>query len=121
MGEAAEQLEPTRRLSPLRDLVHVRRVYPKTSAGGVILLHHFRAKNSPRLTLGAQGDYWPAIVLAVGPQTRDLAAGDRVLVYNFADDTGSKLGLYAGTKLGDDEYLVGFERDIVCAVEDAGW
>lgn len=106
---------------PMRDLVQVKRVRFETSESGLIFLPKaFRAKG-PRLKMSAQPDYWPAIVVAVGPDVRELSAGDRVYVYNFAEDTGHKLGLFTGHKLGKDEFLVRYPSDIVCAVEGATW
>lgn len=110
-----------RRLSPLRNLVHVRRVKPERTEGGLHIVHDYKARKSPRLTMAARPDYWPGIVLAVGPKVPDLRAGARVYVYMFAENTGNPLGLYTGERRGDDEYLIEYPHDIVCAVEDATW
>lgn len=101
--------------------MHVRRIRPERTDGGIVIVHDYTAKRNPRLTLGARPDYWPAEVKAVGPEVRELSPGDKVYVYAFAEDTGSKMGLYTGHKVGADELLVDADKDIVCAVEDAPW
>lgn len=116
------RIELPRKLSPLRNLVHVLRVRPEKSEGGIIRLHDYKARKSPRLTMAARPDFWPAIVLGVGPRVPDLKEGDRVYVYTFAEDTGSPLGLYTGVQLGPkDELLITYPDDVVCAVEGATW
>lgn len=136
--ETAPPVEaPNASVLPLRDYVLVQRHRPTHSESGLIVLpRSFKAKG-PRLKMSAQPDYWPATVLAVGPQVKDLSAGDKVFVWNFSHDSidgatdATNAGLYAGYKLPGDRYLVRHASqqvnrpeahdDIMCAVEGATW
>lgn len=81
-------------MRPLRDLIFVQRTIEEKSAGGIVLLHDYRARKSPRLTMTAKSDYWAGRVLAVGPEVFDLSVGEEILIYTFADDTGHRAKEY---------------------------
>jgi hypothetical protein len=66
--------------------------------------------------MAATRDYFPAEVLAVGPEVRELKSGDHVLVHTWAEGDGSKL--YTGDSLGEKDRLILKPNDILCAIED---
>jgi co-chaperonin GroES (HSP10) len=95
---------------PLRDQILVERLeghgIERTTKGGIILPASLEARARTK------SDYFRARVEAVGPDVRELAKDDHVLVYTWADG-GSKL--YTGVGVGRNRLFVTPE-DIVCAV-----
>lgn len=96
MGEA---------IRPLRDRIHIRRLeghgIETTTPGGIIIPATTEARAKTK------NDYFRAEVLAVGPDVRELAAGEHVLVHTWADGDGSVL-YTSGAFIGPD--------DVICVV-----
>lgn len=108
----------TTAVRPLRNLVYIEKIR-RTRTGGGILLPLFGAfmGHSAKKKMAATPDYFPARVLATGPDVRELVPGDEVLVYTFAEGDGSKL--YTGENVGERErMMVMYPNDILCAVEN---
>lgn len=99
-------------IAPLRDLVLVERLsghgIERTSKGGIVLPSTLEAKAKTK------ADWFRARVLAVGPEARDVRAGEDVLVYTWKGETGR--GLYTGHALGAGQLLIAAE-DIVAALD----
>ena len=103
---------------PLRNLVYVERLRPKTTDGGIHIPETFEAKHSARLKTAATPDYFPAKILSIGPLVRELLPGDTVLVYTYAEGDGKKL--YTGENVGErDRMFVHYPDDFVCATVHA--
>lgn len=106
-------------IRPLRDQLYVQRLKQTHYEGGVILKPEtFKAgKNgfSAREKMNGIPDYFPAKVLATGPDVRELSQGDEVLVWSYADGDGSKL--YTGESVGEKDKMFIKMDDVVCAVE----
>jgi co-chaperonin GroES (HSP10) len=104
------------KVRPLRNLVYVERIRPEATPGGILIPQTFDHKHSARLKTAATPDYFPARVLAVGPQVRDLKEDDHVFVWTYAEGDGSKLftGDAEGA-LGKDRMFVAWPNDFVCA------
>lgn len=105
-------------IRPLRDQLYVQRIRETASAGGIILPETFKAgKNgfSARQKMNAVPDHYRARVLATGPDVRELAQGDEVLVWSYADGDGSKL--YTGEGVGEKDKLFIKMDDVVCAID----
>jgi co-chaperonin GroES (HSP10) len=106
-------------IRPLRDQLYVERIRESHYANGVILKPEtFKAgKNgfSARERVNGVADYFPARVLACGPDVRELSQGDEVLVWSYAEGDGSKL--YTGESVGEKNKLFIKLDDVVCAVE----
>ncbi len=104
-------------IRPLRDLLYVEKIRPTHSPGGLLHLPStFRAGkggHSAREKMNATADHFPAKVLAVGPQVREVKPGDTVLVWTFAEGDGSKL--WTGDSVGEKDRLFIKPDDIVCA------
>ncbi len=105
-------------VKPTRDNIYVQRERPEQTEGGIIIPATFRAgKNghSARLKMDATRDYFPAKVLAIGPEVRELKVGDSVLVWTWAEGDGSKL--YAGENIGERDRMIIKPDDVLCAVD----
>lgn len=103
-------------LKPMRNLVYVEEVRKEKTDGGIFIPETFDHQNRPSLKLNAKTDYYEAKILAVGPDVRELAPGDHVLVHTFADDLGK--GLFTGESTGEGKRkLIRYPDDIVCAVD----
>lgn len=103
-------------IRPLRDLLYVERLRPKMTPGGLHLPETFKAGrtgHSAREKMNAISDTFPARVLAVGPQVREVEPGDEILVLTFADGDGSKL--WTGENVGERDRMFIKPDDIVCA------
>lgn len=108
---------PRRAIRPLHDRIYIQRLRVAESSGGIIFPATFRLKKqfSARERLNSVPDLFHAIVLAVGPDVRELSQGDEVIVYSFADSDGSKM--YTGESVGEKDRLFIGPDDVVCAVE----
>jgi co-chaperonin GroES (HSP10) len=105
-------------IRPLLDNIYVQRLKPSVSPGGIIFPETFKAgKNgrSARQKFAAIPDLFHARVLAVGPDVRELAQGDEVIVYSYADSDGSKV--FTGESVGEKDKFFIKPGDVVCAVE----
>jgi co-chaperonin GroES (HSP10) len=105
-------------IRPMGDRLYVQRIRETVTAGGIVLPETFKAgKNgfSARQKMNAVKDTFHARVLATGPDVRELAQGDEVIVYSFADGDGSKL--YTGDAVGEKDKLFIKMDDVVCAVD----
>lgn len=114
------EAEPiTTAVRPLRNLVYVEKIVRERAAGGLWVPSTFKAGkhgHSARLKMAATPDYFPARVLSCGPDVREIAPGDEVLVYTFAEGDGTKL--YTGENVGEAKRMViMYPNDILCAVE----
>lgn len=102
-------------ISPLRDLILVERLdghgIERVTPGGIIIpaTSESRAKT--------KNDTWKGRVLAKGPKApTELAIGDVVIVFTWADGDGSVL--YTGTAgLARNELFIATD-DIVCIVDE---
>ena len=109
-------------MTPLRNLVLVERIREEMSSGGIVLPQAFKRKH-PTDKHRVQPDYWRGRVQAIGPEVRELAEGDEVLIVTWADEGHG--GLYTGVdaRTGgpatpfSPRVLVEYPEDIVCAVE----
>ncbi len=105
-------------IRPLGDRIYIQRIRPTMTPGGLHLPATFKAgKNgrSKREEMNAIPDTFYATVLAVGPDVRELAQGDGVIVYSYADSDGSKV--FTGDSVGEKDRLFIRPGDVVCAVD----
>ena len=108
-------------LRPLRDQVYIERIRPTESPGGILFPQAFKAGkggHDVRLKMAAVPDYFPAKVLALGPDVRpgELSEGDEILVFAYAEGDGKKL--WTGEGAGErDKMFIKYPDDILCAVE----
>ncbi len=104
-------------IRPLRDQLYVQRLRESVSAGGIIFPETFSPKKKfgARERMNAVPDHFRAKVLATGPDVRELAQGDEVLVWSYADGDGSKL--WTGEGVGEKDKLFIKADDVVCALE----
>jgi co-chaperonin GroES (HSP10) len=110
-------LEP-RYVRPIRDNIYIQRIRPAQSAGGIIFPTSFKFGKSgfsAKAKMDAIPDVFPAHVLALGPEVRELSVGDEIMVYTYAEGDGSKL--YTGETTGERERLFIRPDDVVCAVD----
>lgn len=61
-----------------------------------------------------KSDLWRGRVLAVGPEVKEIAPGQDVIVHTWADGDGSKL--YSGEGVGGHRSFIK-QADIVCVAE----
>ncbi len=110
-------LDGPRAIRPLHDRIYIQRVRVKESAGGILFPATFRqAKQfSARERMNAIPDVFHAYVLAVGPDVRELARGDEIVVFAYAEGDGSKL--YTGDSSGEKDRMFIGPDDVVCAVD----
>lgn len=106
-------------MRPLRNLVLVERMRERASPGGILFPRAFKRKH-PSEKHKYVPDYWRARVKAVGPDVQGLSDGDEVLIYTWSENGKGQLhmGLYTGIPVGkgDDEVLVEYPDDIICAI-----
>lgn len=100
-------------MKPLRDLLLVERIVATMSPGGIHLPQTFVGRGSAKMN--AKADYYRARVLAVGPDVRELAPGDEVLVHTWAGENGQ--GLYSGATAPGGVLIK--QDDVIAAVEAA--
>jgi len=107
----------TTAVKPLRNLVYVEKIRRTRSGGGIeIPIFGAFCGHSAKKKMAATPDYFPARVLAIGPDVKEIKPGDEVLVYTFAEGDGSKL--YTGENVGERERLmVMYPNDVLCVVE----
>ncbi len=115
-------------MRPLRNLMLVERMPDlgcvisedgnTVTLGGIIMPATFKA-SGPSQRISAKKDVWRGRVLAVGPDVREIAAGDTVLVHTWSDKgTGTHEGLYTGIAVGEGRKLIAYPEDILCAFEE---
>ncbi len=115
---AAVSITERTAIKPLRDRIYIRKIRETVSSGGIVFPETFRAGksgHSARLKMNAIQDTFHATVLAVGPESRELAPGDEVIVYSYAEGDGSKL--FTGESVGEKDCLFIGPDDVVCAVD----
>lgn len=78
-------------IRPLHDVVYVAPVVREKTKGGLYLAQTFDDGGNPDRRLAAKSDLFEVRILAVGPEVRDLAAGDRAFVWTFANDMSNSL------------------------------
>jgi len=107
----------TTAVKPLRNLVYVEKIRRTRSGGGIeIPIFGAFCGHSAKKKMAATPDYFPARVLAIGPDVKEIAPGDEVLVETFAEGDGSKL--YTGENIGEqDRLMVMYPNDVLCVVE----
>jgi co-chaperonin GroES (HSP10) len=92
-------------IRPLRDRIHIRRLeghgIETVTPGGIVIPATTEARAK------SKNDYFRAEVIGIGPDVRELAPGDHVLVHTWHDGDGSTL-YTSGTFIGPD--------DVICAV-----
>ncbi len=107
-------------LSPLHDWIYVERLRVAESTGGILFPATFKAGkrgHSAREKMNATSDHFSARVLATGPEVRELAAGDEVLIWTFAEGDGTRLWTVDGFNSGERDRFFIKPDDVVCAVE----
>jgi hypothetical protein len=105
-------------IRPTGSNIYIQRIRPKMTPGGLHLPETFKAgKNgrSKREEFAAIPDTFHAHVLAVGPDVRELAQGDEVIVFSYADSDGSKV--FTGESVGEKDKIFIKPDDIVCVVD----
>lgn len=115
---STETVEYRTRIKPTREKIYIQRLREEQSSGGILFPSCFKAgKNgfSAREKINAVPDTFYARVLAVGPEVRELAPGDEVIVYSYAAGDGKQL--WTGTSVGERDKIFIDPDDVVCAVE----
>ncbi len=105
-------------IRPLRDQLYVQKLVETHYGSGIIVKPSTfspKKKFSARERMNAVSDTFHARVLATGPDVRELAQGDEVIVYSFADGDGSKL--YTGDSVGEKDRIFIRMDDVLCAVD----
>jgi co-chaperonin GroES (HSP10) len=110
-------VENPRAVRPLGSRIYIQRLRVAESKGGIIFPETFKLRKqfSARERLNSVPDLFHAIVLACGPDVRELKQGDEIIVYSFADSDGSKM--YTGESAGEKDRLFIEPDDVVCAVD----
>lgn len=110
-------IENPRAIRPLHDRIYIQKLRVAESKGGIIFPETFKLRKqfSARERLNSVPDLFHAIVLACGPDVRELAQGDEIIVYSFADSDGSKM--YTGESVGEKDRMFIGPDDVVCAVD----
>lgn len=86
--------------------------------GGIIVPTTFKARG-PSQRIAAKKDFWRARVVAIGPEVREVAVGDHVLIDTWAEKAdGTHAGLYTGIDVGDGRRLVAYPNDIICGLDE---
>jgi co-chaperonin GroES (HSP10) len=116
-GEPCTFTPPPRAIRPLHDRIYIQKLRVAESKGGIIFPETFKLRKqfSARERLNSVPDLFHAIVLACGPDVRELSQGDEIIVYSFADSDGSKM--YTGDSVGEKDRMFIGPDDVVCAVD----